>query len=472
MKKILLSSLIILGFLVSCSLDEISPKTQATDTKNLVTGNFVAIGNSLTAGFQSGSLVEGHQQYSFPALIAKQMGVSSFAQPTVSYPGLPNIMEIVGIAPTGTPIVGAATGTGAPTNATHAAPYNNMGIPGIVLHDVLNATSTAASASKAGLIDLVLRGQGTVYQQVKALQPSFISLWIGNNDVLGYATSGAYPPGRTPTGSGQFEAMFTALADSIALTGAKVVVGNIPEVTSIPFFTYLGPAIKKGLPAGIPGIYYQEGIVDTATSLTPLDNSDVLITLAGITYVGEIGKPSGKFYRSLATTLNISVDILLASSFPNVDTTQAFALSPKNPWPQPYVLDAAEIAVAKAAVSAYNTTIKSVANSKDWAVADINMFLKGVSDNHGFHHEQGLELKTSYISGEIFSLDGVHPSTLGYAVVANKFIEAIDAKFGTTIPAVSLKDLRGKASLKKNGINNFMLTEDALENTLKVLGAK
>ena len=54
----------------------------------------------------------------------------------------------------------------------------------------------------------------------------------------------------------------------------------------------------------------------------------------------------------------------------------------------------------------------------------------------------GYTLTSTYATGGAFSLDGVHPSPRGYALIANKFIEAINAKYGSNLKGVSLYDYR------------------------------
>ena len=121
MKYIKLFSILMLPVFVlfiACELEEPSIKKTETDTTPLDLSKYVAIGNSLTAGYQSGSLVVDHQMYSYPNLIAQQLGITDFEQPTVSWPGIPNIMTLESV--TGT--LGTASGTGAPTNLTLARP--------------------------------------------------------------------------------------------------------------------------------------------------------------------------------------------------------------------------------------------------------------------------------------------------------------------------------------------------------------
>ncbi len=474
----ILFTILMIGALTSCKLSDPSVTATKSDAGTLTSGGFVAIGNSLTAGYQSGSLLDENQQYSFPKQIAAQMGVTDFAQPTVSYPGLPSILELKALDGT----IEEAPGTGAPTNLAYAKPYNNLGIPGIVLADVMMSTSTQNSTdqglSGSGLIDVVLRGQGTVWQQAKAQQPSFITLWIGNNDVLGFATSGGASP-ASPTDANTFAFLFSQLGDSIASLNAKVAVANIPNVTDIPFFTTIGPKIAESmapaLNAGlINGLYYQKhGVIipNPATDVTTLDGSDgVLITLVGGKYAPLLGTPTGKWYRDLAAKVGIPVSVLL-STMPGIDTTQAFGFYPTNPWPDALILDAGEITTAKTAITNFNGTIAAVAGAHGWALVDINSFFKGVAAGGGVWLEQGIAMKTAYIEGEMFSLDGVHPSTIGYGVVANRFISAINAKYGTAIAPVYLRDLR-ETAVSHSTASKISIAPHALDNTLKILGAK
>jgi len=46
-------------------------------------------------------------------------------------------------------------------------------------------------------------------------------------------------------------------------------------------------------------------------------------------------------------------------------------------------------------------------------------------------------LTTDFLGG-MFSLDGVHPTNTGYAIVANAFIETLDRTFAAHIPHLSV----------------------------------
>ncbi len=459
-------------FFVSCSLEEPDVKKTPTETGSQDFSKYVAIGNSLTAGYQSGSLVEHHQQFSFPNLIAQQLGIEDFEQPTVSWPGIPNIMTLESV----TGVLGTATGTGLPTNDALARPYDNLGIPGIVLADVLVATDVASSYSGSAAIPLVLRDQGTTaLEQALSLSPTLISCWIGNNDVLGYATSGGTSP-TEPTDATTFGGLYNQLAVALAASGAKVVVANIPDVTSVPFFTTIGPQVAAGLEAAkaqnpnIVGLYYQKHgkIIPNQDEFTNFDEAvPPLITLLGGSYAPLLGQPTGKWYRDLAVKLGMDVSTLLAS-MPAIDTLNApFGFHPHNPWPDALVLDTDEIAVAQTATTAFNNAIANAAGTNGFALFDANTFLADVAEN-GYDPGAGLPiLSTAYILGGLISLDGVHPSNMGYAVVANQFIEALNDEFDTDIQKVNLRDISGNSPLAsaaniKNSDLNIMKRTVAL----------
>ena len=392
---------------VSCQLEEPDLKETPTSTGSQDFSKYVAIGNSLTAGYQSGSVVEEHQQFSYPNLIAQQLDIDNFEQPTVSWPGLPNIMTLESV----TGDLGTEPGpAGVPTNLTLARPYDNMGIPGIVLADVDSALSGDLSYSHSPAIDLVLRGLGTQIAQALSLQPTLISCWIGNNDVLGYATSGgAHPLIPAPTDAATFGFLYSQLASTLDGSGADVVLATIPNVTDIPFFTTL-PGIVLDAdrnPVIVDGNYVPLVGVDPTSSL-------VLLTAAE------------------AMTQGLGIPVSLGGT--------------GDPLPDQYFLDASEINTVLTTTADYNLTISNLASQYDFALFDANTFFNDIVTDGGFDPGAGLDiLTTDYITGGLFSLDGVHPSNMGYAVIANQIIEELNDHYSTDIQLVNYRDIAGGA---------------------------
>ena len=68
---------------------------------------------------------------------------------------------------------------------------------------------------------------------------------------------------------------------------------------------------------------------------------------------------------------------------------------------------------------------------------DANSRLKQLASEDGITIS-GINFTSTFVSGGAFSLDGVHPSTRGYAIIANDFIKAINAKYAANIPQVDV----------------------------------
>ena len=194
-----------------------------------------------------------------------------------------------------------------------------------------------------------------------------------------------------------------------------------------------------------------------------------LITLKGKAYTTLLGQPTGQFWRDAAASLGVSVTTVLAAQGVYLDTTKPFGFHPQNPWPDALILDADEIASAVTAVNNFNSTIATVAAAHGAAVVDFNGFFNNVKANGIIAY--GEKYTADYISGDIFSLDGIHPSNRGYGLVANEYIKVINASFGMKIPLVDLNTLpKLAAPLSKagNGIINPVLPFGAF-NSLDLL---
>lgn len=376
---------------------------------------YVAIGNSLTAGFQSNALYASSQMYSYPNLIARQLreagaSLGSFEQPLVSDPGTPDSiggtaarLEILGFSGA-LPVIGSRNvPAGTSLNAALPRPYDNLGIPYAPLLSFLDTTN-AFPGALGFFTNHVLRPGGalpkSVFQQVVALQPDLITFWLGNNDVLGFATSGGVSP-SSPTDPGVFAAEYLLALDTLrgALPNARILVGNIPDVTSIPFFTTVGPYLQS----------------------------------VGITQVWGIHATGDTVLMSLQTNL------------PTLLAQDAFAsgkgLARSNPLPNHVILDATEIATAQAAVTAFNNTIAAAAAQNASVLFDANTLLKDVRQKG--YYLAGEVYTSDYLLGGLFSLDGVHPSSRGYGIVANEMLRALNAGFGMNIPFTNVSEIPG-----------------------------
>ena len=467
MKKIILLCIALLvGAIVSGCTDS-APSGPTPGLGGVTVTKYVAVGNSLTAGYQSNGLYESAQIYSYPNMIAQQLvkagaPLGTFEQPYWPDPGIPDPNPgtnfgkaqryvIISFANPKAPVIGPkgeAVTAPAPKNAaTVLRPYDNLGIPGIPLAGFMDTTGTY-QAPPLGR-DAILRWTSnaalgkSVYRQIATLKalgqtPDLVTFWLGANDVLGFATSGGVFPatGNAPTPSATFGFLYKQALDALrgALPSAKtkIIVATIPNVTSVPFFTTVNPQVAQSLAALGLSLYYQKHTEDSiGTGKSKLTEPYApLITLKGSAYAALLGDTLGKYYASIGATPHSGIN----TKFP-------FGLHPLNPFPNSLILDSLEQDMSATAIAAYNSTIKSVAALDTADVFDAFTFFNGVKANG--YSVAGETYTADYISGGLFSLDGVHPSSRGYAIVANQYILILNSKYGASIPYVDVSTIPG-----------------------------
>jgi len=451
--RLIAAFVFVLAIVLYSGCSNTAPSGPVTGLGGVTIVKYVAIGDSYAAGYQSNALYQSGQMYSYPNIIAGQLkaagaNLGTFEQPLYSDPGNADpatgkaaryeLISFVG------PIVGPpGLAPGAPANLALARPYDNLGVPGAVVYDFLDTTSftTKAGPPRSNpFFQLVLRNPALgrrVLDQARALNPDVVTLWLGGNDVLGFATSGGVSP-SAPTSSAAFGMLYTMALDSLraALPNAKIFLGNIGDIAALPFFTTIGPKVAAGIPAGVYLRYQKHGNNSVAFDSTRLTEANApMITLLGSSYASLLGRGGGqgggKWYQANH----------YPALPPGIDTTKPFGFHPQNPWPDALVLDADEHATAIAAADAFNSVISSVAASHGAYVVNFHDFWEGVKRN-GLY-VSGQKFTTDYISGGFFSLDGVHPSSRGYGIIANEFIKVMNEKLGAGIPYVELSALPG-----------------------------
>ncbi|MGL5888471.1 MAG: hypothetical protein ACRC3B_01220, partial [Bacteroidia bacterium] len=256
----------------------------------------------------------------------------------------------------------------------------------------------------------------SMLSEASAQNPTFFSVFIGNNDVLGYAlsggTTGAVTPSAGPAGVG-FDASIDAIVAGMTANGAKGVIGNVPDITSIPYFTT------------VPW----NGLVLDATSAAQLSAAYAPLGISFIAgsngfIIEDATAPGGK--------RQIQQGELVLLSVPQ-DSLKCAGWGSMKAIPDAYVLDAGELASINNAVAAYNVKIRNVADANGLAFVDVNAFLGNARTSIVYN---GIEVTTQFVSGGGFSLDGVHLTPRGNALLCNEFIKSINMKFNATIPQV------------------------------------
>ncbi|MBT9393091.1 SGNH/GDSL hydrolase family protein [Hymenobacter sp. NST-14] len=459
--------------LTACQPDlenDVKPSSGSVDFSK-----YIAVGNSLTAGFSDGGLYLSGQQQSYPAILAQQLktvGGGEFVQPLFNAPNQENgsgYLRLAGFTPTGSPITASVStnlalrqgaAPGRPLYTKYTDPINNLGVPGIRLSDI----ETPGYGSMLGnpyfeRITPDNQPLQTYLERVTASKPTFFTNWLGNNDVLGFATAGGAASFLTPTAD--FEDKNSKLINALTADGAKGVVATIPDVTNIPFFTTVGPVFRATLEAAqVPAVVVTTGGFSATPGAPPArkvipvntirnangSSGNQLFTLTASPYLALFGMPNNgrawrDVYKQAQPALPAFVTLELFLQLQGIDTVQAFGASAAHPIPSTLVLDDVEQGLVRTATTAFNKAIKDKAAEKGLGVFDANAFFSRVAARGIVTN--GVNNTAAFISGNLFSLDGVHPTPRGYAIVANEMIQVINSTYGAKVPTVNANDYRG-----------------------------
>ena len=435
-------SVITVSLIMSCKPNI---KTPSANKGQVDASRFVAIGNSITSGYADGALYFEGQQNSFVNIIAQQfklIGGGEFKQPLMN-------AGSVGVGSDGNaalkldfatdclgatslmPVPTATAGDVAALNTSVYAsqgPFNNMGVPGAKVITAL-APGFGNPALGAGNFNPFFYrmaanpATSSMLSDAVAMNPTFFSVFLGNNDVLAYALAGGESDAITPSAGAigvGFDASLNSIINALTANGANGVIGNVPDITSLPYFTtipYNGLALRQG----------QADSLNTAMGgLFPFHagNNAFVIEDSAVPYIGARQINAGEL---------ILLDVPL-------DKIKCHGMGTLTPIPAKYILTAGEITKIQAAISAYNATIQTIADAKGLALVDVNGFLKSTQKGIVYN---GVALNANFVTGGAFSLDGLHLNPIGQALLANEFIKAINAKYGSTVPQVDATKYRG-----------------------------
>lgn len=403
-KNIFQYVLLLMVVLLAACEPKVDDFTPSNGTANFT--KFIAIGDSYTAGYTDGALGLRGQQESFSYILGQQLmyvGSESFNQPLVKSEGSVGTTDLPTGGKNGYYVLSAETGSLAP-KATEgdmgifledakSADNQNFGIPGAkVIHlGELPAPYPAYPNLNPFYARFASSMDATVIGDALRAQPTFVSLWIGNNDLLGYALEGGEDDEITDPS--MFAAALTGIVDAIQAAGAEIVIGNIPAIEAIPYFNYI--------------------------------LSDGHIALV----IEDENAPGG--IRQLVE----GEKVLLAAS---TALSMGYGQSPDKPLSAKYVLDATELEELEEARVAYNKTISKLASDKQLALANLDDLMEAASTT-GIYID-GHQYTSTFVTGGVFSLDGIHATGRGSAIIANAFIDAINSKFNATVPRANIND--------------------------------
>ncbi|HYH78973.1 MAG TPA: SGNH/GDSL hydrolase family protein [Longimicrobium sp.] len=394
---------------------------------------YVALGNSITAGFQSAGILDSLEVRSYVNVLATRASVQRFGQPRLAGAGCPQPMTA--------PLTPApAAPAGAPCFRVDSIAYTqNLAVPGVRIADLF-ATPTNPTSASQRLYGLLTGGKSQVQAMLDA-RPTFVSVWIGNNDALAAALGGVLGPTTAGADSNltrlsAFQTSLNNLATAVKQTGAQgaLLVGVVDAVTAAPLIQ--------------PGAYFFLAR-DAATG-----RFNGKLVNNNCSPVNSLGQPN-----PLAANM-VSFQIVADNAFPEINCDPA-AYAVGDPRRGVYLLDTDEQVVVRARVAAYNAAISATATANNWAYVDPNAVFAPllIAKNAQGRYQnvrkcQDLPSATNAAAfqaavlnscpvpgataapnffGSLISFDGVHPSTEAHRILATEFARAINTKYATQI---------------------------------------
>ena len=485
--KYLLLSTVVLGFTACNDVEDVleaNGETVETETPIALTAgdldlsNYVAVGPSFTAGYTDGAVFKAGQENSYPNILSKEFakaGGGAFTQPLVSD-------NIGGLLLGGTQIAeprlffnGATPERLGATPTTEAGiiltgPFNNMGVPGAKSFHLLapgygNLAGVPLGLANPYFARMASSPNATVLGDALAQNPSFFTLSLmGGNDVLSYALSGgtgvdqtgnpdvASYGGNDITDPAAFGQIFGLMVSQLTANGAKGVVTNVPDVTKVPFFNTVphNPVPLDAATAGVlnsAGAYgaYNAGVAAAfgylvSVNVVTQEDADMEIAKRTITFAEGEGNALVIMdeYLTDLTAINPALVSMRQATSEDLILLTASTLIPLGtgvavPMGDEYVLTPQEITNIQTATDAYNMSIETVRTGAGLGIVDLKMILDQATST-GWS-EGDFVLTANLVTGGAISLDGIHMTARGYAALANCYLRAADATYGSNFEA-------------------------------------
>lgn len=380
---------------------------------------YIAVGNSLTAGYADGGLYLEGQRVAFPNLIAEQMqavGGGAFTSPFFSEEqangsGYIRLEGLENGRPVTSPVtdrlaIRGQNSLGRPLYTPYSGNIHNYGVPGMRLDlafEPLFGNTELGNPFFERLLSESERGTLNYMSFTTRNDHTFFTFWLGNVDALGYAMNGAVAtpgdPTKVLTEVATFTAAYNGFINALTAQQQKGVVATIPDVTAVPYFT-------------------------TVTYAQLLVGAKAVNSQIQDLYIETKQGPR------VATA-----EDLFFLTFPVAQMAQGLGVTPATPIHDHLVLDREEVKDVQERIGQFNRIIREVANAKDLAIVDVHAFFNKVKNGYAYN---GIPISSAFISGNAFSLDGVHLTPIGNAIVANLFIDEINKKYNASIPKIDV----------------------------------
>ena len=412
MKHIFVISFIVL-LLSSCTPELDMPEPSAGDADF---SKMIAVGGNYLAGYQDGALYRKGQSLSIPALLAEQfklVGGPTFGQAlmpdnnglgvnskiweswfiTPSHLGnKTNCQGITSLSPIKNTI-----------SVSSATPYltdmagnsvQNLAVPFATIPDYMNP-AFGYSSNPTNLNPYYARiasnpGVSTLYEDARQQNATFITAWLGMEDIYNYAARGGTGAGIPSATS--FGNYLDTILGGLTANGAKGVIANIPDFRNYPYYTLVAwdnaVLVRQTqvdslndiyTTSGLPQLYFQLGrngfVIDDAASL------------GGVRQIH-----AGEYI-----TLSVPIDSMKCYKYGLFFET----LNDR------YVLDSTEVYEIDQAINSYNAVIAQKASQYNLALVDMHSYMNTVFSGIKWN---GVDMNMIFVSGGFLSLDGYHPN--------------------------------------------------------------
>lgn len=467
---------------------------------------YVALGNSLTAGYADNALYITGQENAYPNILSQQFektqDVEEFTIPFMNdnagglLLGGNQITQnrlVLAVDENGDRAPQVYTGMQATTEVGNVlqGPFSNMGVPGAKSYHLGfsgygNVQNLATHSANPYFVRFASSPEATVLEDALAQNPTFFSLWIGNNDVLGYATSGGtgefqlnnldpstYGPNDI-TDPNAFAGIYGQMVQALAASASGGVLVNIPDVAAVPFFNtvpnnalaldaetaanlngyfqavsqvFAGGLMQQGVPAEQAqalasqyAITFSEGanrfLIDVEPSeANPLGFRQMTAEEKLVLTIDQAALRQGYGAVSLSPQVMQILGALQQGQTPTQEEANAL-FGAVNGIDDADALDEAELANIEQATAAYNASIQAIADANGLGYVDAQGLLNQLAEG-GISFDGGT-ITSEFGTGGAFSLDGIHLTPRGNAVMANEIIDVINSTYGASVPKVNV----------------------------------
>ncbi len=346
------------------------------------------------------------QQNGYAGQLAAQAG-APLTFPRILWPGFPNVITVVDLGP---PFVLERV-TNPPFTLGRLNPFEqatNLAVPGDTAEDALfdvpdatcapedvavnplSLSNTNCVLGAPGLLEDPPVAQSQVeWAEQLATGAGTIFVLLGTNEALG-AILEANPVFLTPVNV--FEGNYEEVLQRLAAVSTTQVVATVPDTTLIPFLTSTEEV------AELLGLSFAQ-----MQALFGLESGDFVTPFAFAQIQAILGDPT---------------------------------LGPLTP---DVVLTAAEADTIRMTIDGYNQVIADAAAEHGAVLVDFAALADDIAENGVVVTGQ---LLTFDFGGGLFSMDGVHLTNTGYAIVTNEYIKTLNTEVKAGIPPIAVARVR------------------------------